>query len=153
MELLADHPQLVAEVGEMRWREWGDEPGREGLSPWVDITAREAGRHAMPVSWVAVDEAGGAVGVVGLGRFDVEERRDRSPWVLGMVVRPAGRRQGVGRLLLDRLAEFAAELGYSQVWVATGGPAVGFYRRCGYEETERLPVSGGDEAVILTRRL
>ena len=36
---------------------------------------------------VASDQSG-ALGAVGLGQFDIEERRDRSPWVLGMIVRP-----------------------------------------------------------------
>lgn len=46
--------------------------------------------------------------------------------MLGMVVRSAGRGQGVGRLLLSRLEQYAAGQGYPRVWVATGDPAVGF---------------------------
>jgi GNAT superfamily N-acetyltransferase len=153
VHVLADRPHLVAAVGEMRWREWGDEPGREELSWWVDITFREAGRQGLPVTWVAVDEAGEAAGAVGLGKFDIAERRDRSPWVLGMVVRRASRGQGVGRLLLSALEQFAAGQGYPRVWVATGDPAVGFYRRCGWEEAERLPYTWGDQITILTRQL
>lgn len=153
VHLLADRPQLVGAVGEMRWREWGDEPGREELTWWVDVTAREAGRLVLPVSWVAIDESGQAAGAVGLGEFDAAERRDRSPWVLGLVVRRVSRGQGAGRLLLSALEQFAVGQGYPQVWVATGGPAVGFYRRCGWEEVERLPYTWGDQMTILTRRL
>jgi hypothetical protein len=36
---------------------------------------------------VASDQSG-ALGAVGLGQFDIEERRDRSPSLLGMIVRP-----------------------------------------------------------------
>jgi len=153
VHLLADRPQLVGAVGEMRWRGWGDEPGRTELSWWLDVTAREAGRQELPVSWVAVDEAGEAAGAVGLGEFDVPERRDRSPWVLGMVVRPARRGQGTGRLLLAALERSAAGRGYPRAWAATGDPAVGFYRRCGWEETERLPPAWGDQLTILTKPL
>jgi GNAT superfamily N-acetyltransferase len=153
VHLLADRPQLVGAVGEMRWREWGDEPGRKELSWWVNLTAREAGRQDLPVTWVAVDEFSKAAGAVGLGEFDVAERGDCSPWVLGMVVHPAIRGKGVGRLLLSRLEQFAAGQGYGQVWVATGDPAAGFYRRCGYVETERLPYTWGDQITILTKRL
>ena len=89
--LLADHPQLIPAVGELRWREWGRPPEPESLDWWVDVTAREAGREALPVTWVAFEAGGRVLGAVGLGEFDVEERRDRSPWVLGMVVDPAQR--------------------------------------------------------------
>ena len=49
----------------------------------------EAGQRGLPVTWVAVGVGGEAAGAVGLGEFDIAERRDRSPWVLGMVVRSA----------------------------------------------------------------
>ena len=151
--MLADRLHLVGAVAEMRWREWGDEPGREELSWWVDVTAAEAGQRGLPVTWVAVDEGGEAAGAVGLGEFDIAERRDRSPWVLGMVVWSASRGRGVGRLLLSRLEQYAAGQGFPRVWVATGDPAVGFYRRCGWAEAERLPPAWGNQLTILTRTL
>jgi len=46
--MLADRLHLVGAVAEMRWREWGDEPGREELSWWVDVTAAEAGQRGLP---------------------------------------------------------------------------------------------------------
>jgi GNAT superfamily N-acetyltransferase len=151
VHLLADYQHLVEAVAEMRWREWGQEPGREDLSWWVDVTASEAGQRGLPVTWVAVDEGGNAAGAVGLGKYDIAERCDRSPWVLGMIVRAASRGLGVGRLLLTSLERYAARQGYAQIWVATGGPAVGFYRRCGWVETERLPPAWADQLTILTR--
>jgi ribosomal protein S18 acetylase RimI-like enzyme len=64
-----------------------------------------------------------------------------------MVVRSANvsRGLGVGRLLLSRLERYGAGQGYPRVWVATGDPAVAFYRRRGWEETERLPPSRGNQ--------
>ena len=35
--LLADQPQLIAVVGELRWREWGHPPEPEALTWWVDV--------------------------------------------------------------------------------------------------------------------
>ena len=67
-----------------------------------------------------------ALGAVGLGEFDLEERRNRSPWVLGMIVRFDQRGAGSGRLLLGRLERWAHQQGYQRVWVATGWAAVGF---------------------------
>src|SRR5262245_3277657 len=68
--LLADHPQLISTVGEIRWKEWGHPPEPENLDWWVDVTGREAGRDQLPVTWVAIDHLGDAVGAVGLGKFD-----------------------------------------------------------------------------------
>ena len=96
VHLLADHPQLIPAVGEMRWKEWGNGPEREDLGWWVGVTAQEAGRDALPVTWVAIDDRGCAVGAVGLAEFDLEERRNRSPWLIGMIVSGPLRGSGIG---------------------------------------------------------
>ncbi|HXW43999.1 MAG TPA: GNAT family N-acetyltransferase [Streptosporangiaceae bacterium] len=142
IRLLADHPALIPAVGLLRWHEWGEgavwdhDPGRAELAWWVGVTARESGRAGLPVTFVAIDGAGAAIGAVGLGEFDPEERRDRSPWVLGMIVQPELQGCGIGRLLLDALGTWAGEHGYQRLWVATGDPAVGFYQACGWILTE-----------------
>ena len=151
--LLADHPELIPAVGELRWREWGHPPEPESLDWWVDVTARESGRAALPVTWVAFDADGRVLGAVGLGEFDVEERRDRSPWVLGMVVDPAQRNRGTGGRLMRALEGWAAGQGYARLWVATGGRAVDFYRKCGWEDVESFVRASGEGMTVLTRAL
>ena len=151
--LLADHPQLIPAVGELRWREWGHPPEPESLDWWVDVTAKEAGSVALPVTWVAFDAGGRVLGAVGLGEFDIEERRDRSPWVLGMIVDPAQRNRGTGGRLMQALEDWAARQGYSRLWVATGGRAVDFYRKCGWEVAESFERASGEATTVLTRSL
>jgi GNAT superfamily N-acetyltransferase len=152
VELLAENPSLISTVGEIRWKEWGHPPEPESLQWWVEVTEREAGRENLPVTWVAIDSLGQAVGAVGLGEFDIEERRDRSPWVLGMIVVPQKRGLGIGSKLMGALEMGARERGYSQVWVATGG-AVGFYQKCGWILTEVMSRSSGETTSILTKLL
>ena len=134
--LLADVPHLVDAVGDMRWREWGDEAGREDLSFWVRVTRQEAGREELPVTFIAVDPEGNALGAVGLGEYDIPEQRGR----------------GVGRHLLEALEAFADGRGYRTIWVATGPRAVGFYERCGWRSTEQLTTTEG-ETTVLAREL
>ena len=153
VQLLADNEQLIAAIGEMCWREWGHPPEPEDPDWWIAVTAREAGRDRLPITWVAIDERGEAIGKVGLGEFDLEERRDRSPWVWGMIVRPNRRGMGVGRLLLAQLAGWAGRHGYKEVWVATGGRAIDFYRQCGWELSETVGRASGEVATVLTKRL
>ena len=139
VHLLADRADLLEAVTDLRWLEWGHAPEPIDRNWWHAATVREAGRSGLPMTWVASDESG-ALGAVGFGRFDIEERRDRSPWLLGMIVRPDRRGSGIGRLLLTHLETWAHRHGYQQFWVATGGAAVGFYQRCGwriYEPVDR----------------
>ena len=150
--LLADHPQLIPAVGQIRWQEWGHPPEPESLDWWVDVTAREAGRTALPVTWVAVDPLGQAVGAVGLAEFDIEERRDHSPWVIGMIVAGQHRGRDIGSKLMGTLEAWAHQHGYRQLWVATG-QAAGFYQKCDWELMEVIDRPFGERASILTKLL
>ena len=140
----------------MRWREWGY--GEDTPERWTEITARESGRDHLPVTLVAMDASGGATGAVALGEADdaltERERSDRSPWLLGLVVRPDCRQQHVGRRLVSALEDLAANHGFPTVWVATGSHAVEFYRRCGWSDHEELTLAkGGWLNYVLAKQL
>jgi GNAT superfamily N-acetyltransferase len=154
IELLADRPDLIASLAEMRWHEWGaDHPGREKLRFWTDVTAQEAGRDTLPVTFVAVGRCGQAVGGVGLAPFDLPQRTDRGPWVVGTIVRADHRGLGIGTALMTHLKRWAIRAGITEAWVATGGPAVDFYLRCGYAVTDVIMNDHGEPTTILTTRL
>jgi GNAT superfamily N-acetyltransferase len=152
VELLADRNDLVEAVTDLRWREWGCAPEPTDRAWWRAATVREAGRDELPVTWVASDTSG-VSGAVGLGEFDIEERHDRSPWLLGMIVRPDRRGTGLGRLLVGELERWASRKGYEQLWVANDGPAVNFYRRCGWQVHEMVARSRRSTVTVLTKRL
>lgn len=141
VDQLAAHPELVEQVGILRWNEWAY--GAKDPAPFIEVSRKEAGDGmSLPMTFVAIDNKQTAVGVVGLGPIDDEvstaERAGRTPWILGMVVAKDARMLGVGRLLLDRLHNAAAGLGHAHTWVATGKEAAGFYQRCGWEPVEHL---------------
>jgi GNAT superfamily N-acetyltransferase len=152
--LLCDYPQLAAAVGEIRWKEWGHPPEPIELGWWIDITRREAGRAQLPVTWVAIDQGGDAVGAVGLAPHDdVVERRHHSPWLVGMIVAPMERNQGIGGRLVATLEGWAKQQGYPQVWVATGGRVVAFYQKCGWHHAEVIAQPSGETIKVLTKVL
>lgn len=136
--LLADQPELIAEVGALRWHASGcvGTPG-----PWIESTASSAGRD-VPFTLVAMDLEGQAVGAVTLGVCDEDlpdaERGGRTPWLVHLVVRRDQRRCGVGRLLTAALEDLAREAGFARVWVAAPDDDLAFYRHCGWHGEERL---------------
>ena len=130
--LLADQPELIAEVGALRWRASG---GAGTPGPWIEATAREAGRERLPVTLVAMDLEGQVIGAVTLSLADdaAETGPELAPWVVRMVVRPGERRCGVGRLMVTALEDLAREHGHDRIWVSAGEDAA-FYRECGWRE-------------------
>jgi GNAT superfamily N-acetyltransferase len=141
IESLADHPELVGQVGLLRWTEWAY--GAQDPALFIEVTVKEGRQEGhLPMTLVAIDLTGRAVGAVGLGPIDdelsVAERAARTPWILGMVVQAECRKLGAGRQLLESLQRVAGSLGHPRTWVATGEEAVGFYQRCGWSAVERL---------------
>jgi GNAT superfamily N-acetyltransferase len=149
--LLADQPELIAEVGVLRWRASGT-GGTPG--PWIESTARDAGRDGLPLTLVAMDLDGQVIGAVTLGVVDdgVVDCRERSPWVVRMVVRPGERRCGVGRLLVTAAEDLARAHGHETVWVAADDPDVDFYRHCGWARTD-ADHERGTTTTVLSKQL
>ena len=116
---LADHPQLVPEVVDIAWREWGGSLARDERARWLREAERDSRLH-LPTSagFVAVD-GDRAVGTVQLHEYEIDAIRDRSPWVCGMLVLPDYRGAGVGSQLLAALERFAAGHGVPRLWVFT----------------------------------
>src|SRR3954452_23885280 len=135
VSLLADFPAWVSAVADMRWRERGHAPEREDPAWWLDVSFREAGRDGLPVTFVAHSATEEVLGAVGLDYYDLDERRESSPWVTGMIVGRDHRRSGVGRTLMQHLERWAAGHGIAEAWVGTD-LARDFYESCGWTPVE-----------------
>jgi GNAT superfamily N-acetyltransferase len=148
--LLADQPELIAEVGILRWRAAGS-AGTPG--PWIEATARDAGHDDLPLTLVAMDLDGRVIGAVTLGPDDdtVDVPADETAlWVVRMVVRPGERMCGVGRLMMNAVEDLAREHGHARLWVAAGDDCADFYRRCGWVDASD---SEGGESRLLSKGL
>ena len=150
--LLADSPASVQPVADMRWLEWGHPPEPEDPAWWLATTVAEAGREQLPVTFVALDADGETLGAVGLDSYDLDERRETTPWVTGLIVRRDCRRMGVGRSLMQHLERWAAEHDVAVAWVGTD-LAADFYVRCGWTVQEIFTTSDDQEMTVLNKHL
>jgi len=149
---LAEHPELVPDVVEIAWREWGGlQAGEHERERWLREAEGDSRLHtATSAAFVALD-GDRAVGVVQLHEFELDDMRDRSPWVCGMVVLPEYRGAGVGRRLLAALERFAAAERVPRLWVFTEHAAA-FYERCGWQRHDAAVQDDGP-GIVLTRVL
>lgn len=151
VDTFADHPDLVSQAVEIAWSEWGAGLTEDDHRRWLR-EAQEDCRSSSRFSagWVALD-GDVPVGVVQLHEFDLEEMRDRSPWVCGMVVRPDYRGRGIGRRLLGALEAFAAAHGVTRLWVFTES-APAFYQQCGWSPYAEAD-NNSEPGTILTKEI
>jgi len=100
----------------------------------------------------AFDDAGRLVGIASIYRED----RAGGPaggWRLrGMATDPAVRGAGYGAAVLDACIDHTAGAGASELWCNARLPAVGFYRRAGFEAgSDEFEVEGMGPHVVMTR--
>jgi GNAT superfamily N-acetyltransferase len=161
IELLADNPHLIPTIGQLRYREWGEASttGFTGIDGWIEITARESGRDELPVTWVAIDKDGEAIGAAGLvPGSDIDDRPELCPSVVGVIVERRRRGTGIGRRLLEAIEHRAHDQGIRQLYVVIEDDAAGFYRKCGWVLFQETMITGPDvnvkeRVIILTRIL
>jgi ribosomal protein S18 acetylase RimI-like enzyme len=119
----------VALITAEAYRHYVPRIGREPSPMLTDYAGAVRDGHA----WVAEDD-GTAVGIV------VVELHPDHLLVENIAVRPAAQGRGVGRRLLARAEELAAELGYDEVRLYTHETMtenIAYYPRRGYTETHR----------------
>lgn len=149
--LLAEVPAAIDQVATMQWKEWGDAPGRDNLSWWIEVNTRNLGWDEPPLAFVAVEDDGVVLGNVTLDTVDRVELSGRGPWVQGMIVREELRGHGVGHALLRSLETWCVRNAIPKLWVCNEGPAVAFYERCGWRRLGRVMLNDGDYVTVLTK--
>ena len=106
-----------------QWRHFvdGDSPERR-----LRLLLARANHRAVPTVFVAVDGTQ-LLGSATLAEFDMETRRDLTPWMVDVFVAPEFRRRGIASALVKRVVREAAELGVGELYLFTTGACA---RRC-----------------------
>lgn len=98
---------------------------------------------------IAADRDGEIVGLVVIGP-------DEEGFVIDNVaVDPASRGTGVGRLLLERAEQAAADAGYDSIYLYTHETMtenIALYTRIGYVEYDRRPVPDDESEIVYMRK-
>ena len=119
IDLLADHPEGLPVLKRLFESEWEPYYGAEGPgNAEADIKA-SANRNKLPLAVVAIVD-GNICGTAALKMESVTTYPDYFPWLAGLLVDPAYRRQGIGENLIGEIENLARKLGYQELYVGTG---------------------------------
>lgn len=139
--LLVDHPEAIEPLVALFEREWADWYNPQGASARTDLSER-ARRNGLPLGIVAMrDEV--VLGTCALTTSSGGLVTERSPWLGGLLVDPAQRRQGVAAALLERARREAGRLGHRRLHALTADAAALFenegWRMIDTIEVDRRP--------------
>lgn len=131
IELLADCAELLPLIARWHWGEWGHHNPQGSYERTLDRLSRRANRDRIPLTYIAL-EGDDPIGTASLVEHDMESRKDLSPWLAGVYVDPAYRRQGVASALVRKVCEAAESLGVQTLYLYTNTAAI-LYQQLGWE--------------------
>ncbi|MBK5374139.1 GNAT family N-acetyltransferase [Pseudomonas sp. TH43] len=134
IEYLCDHPELIEELAELNFKEWGEFRPGDTLEARTERMRAACGKGAIPSVVVAI-EKGTLLGGALLIDSDMKTRPELTPWLAGVYVKTEQRGRGVASQLVKRIVEEAAALGVPQLYLYTDA-AQSLYARLGWEVIE-----------------
>jgi GNAT superfamily N-acetyltransferase len=145
-EYLADHPERVPELAQLHFQQWGYLRPEESLETRTRRLRSYCGHAAIPTVIIALDgeELCGSAMLI---PHEVDDRPDLTPWLDGVFVAPAFRRQGVAFALVERIVAEARSLGIGALYLYTSD-AQSFYSRLGWRVIETRELRGEKVSVM-----
>ena len=134
IDYLGDHKELIPRVADWIYNEWFFlYSGR--TARYIETLVRErVHKRRLPITLVAF-KVGKPVGTVSLKEFEIDDRRDLTPWIASLYVIPGARKHGVGSSLVRAAQDQALHMGFKRLFLFTADPGLAsrFYSRFGWK--------------------
>ena len=135
IKYLADCQQYLPELARLHFEEWGYLSPHETLEARTQRLSGLCGRGDIPTAFVAVTRQE-LVGSAILVAHDMQTRKDLSPWLAAVYVKPVYRRMGIANRLIARVEAEAAPLNVPRLYLYTPSEEA-FYARRGWQTLEQ----------------
>jgi len=112
---LADNAQVIPRLADWYRGEWGPYYGVHGPGHALFDLKSRCNHDRVPIGLVAM-KGQQVQGTVALG---LDEATSLEPLVIGLLVGPEYRRQGVGMLLIESAESLAKQLGFDRIFLST----------------------------------
>lgn len=131
--LLADHAHAIDELANRFETEWAPYYGENGAGDACADLRSRCNRDRLPLGLVAIEDDR----ILGTAALDRDATTGLTPSVVGLLVAPGSRRQGIAAALVETAERLARELGYDELFISTS-ILQSFLRRQGWREKGEL---------------
>lgn len=113
--LLADHIKVLPTLADWYRDEWEPYYGVGGPGDAMSDLESRCNRNELPIGLVAVE----GDHVRGVAALDIDRATSLTPSIVGLLVAPGYRGQGIATQLLESARILAGRLGHSRVYIST----------------------------------
>lgn len=115
---LADHPEHIPDLARLLLDHWRPYNPDQTLEERIAKLHAHLNRDRLPIALAALSGPH-LLGIAALRVHDLDDRPDLTPWLGGVYVKPAFRRQGVGSALTAAVESKAQDLGFREIYLFT----------------------------------
>lgn len=150
IDYLAANPEIIPLLAQWHDQEWGHLTGASTVQLRKARLKHHLQRNAIPTTFVALHHEK-PVGSASLVANDMAIFTEWIPWLANVYVLPEYRRQGIGAMLVQRVAAEALNLGYPRLYLYTPDQ-MHFYETMGWQSAHQRHYRGA-EMTVMTRDL
>jgi len=147
IEYLADRPDLLSELAQLHFSEWGHFRPGQTIDDRIEGLKRCSGKSAIPSAIVATS-GNELIGSAMLVTHDMISRKDLSPWLAGVYVKPFYRKAGVATTLIQRIEQEAASLDVTRLYLYTDKESQ-FYSKRKWHTVETCKYKGLEVTIMV----
>lgn len=151
IEPLDGNETLIHPLGVLHQKVFGHLRPDKPLSYFIDRYQSRLNTEKIPLTLVAKSTEGELLGAASLVEHDMTINTEYSPWLSGVMVKEAYRKQKVGRQLVQTIELYASQLGFEHLYLFTFDRAH-FYQYLGYESLKTDFYLGMD-VVLMAKQL
>ena len=146
IEYLANHQSKLSQLAGWHFNEWGYLKPNETLEERTARLKGCCGQNEIPT--VVIGLLGNSLcGSAMLVANDMESKPELTPWLAGVYIAPEYRCKGYGYALINRIAQEAAALNVSTLYLYTPD-AEEYYQNIGWLVEERCQYRGATVSVM-----
>lgn len=150
IDFLGEHLDVLPELARLHFDEWRHFSPDNTLADRVSKLQELASSSELPFMVVAI-EGKKLVGSAALVYDDMRTRKELSPWLASVFVKPEFRRKGIAAALVRQIEKSAEERGIRKLYLFTEH-ARDLYAKLGWRDMEACEYQGVD-VVIMSKRL
>lgn len=124
-------PDWIPIIAHRHFEYWGPLTGADNIEGYAMFLQQALSSNGMPSVLVA-REGRQLLGSVNLVACDCRIHPELTPWLAQLFVEPEHRGSSVGAALVRAITERAAELGFTRLYLYTGGTLPEYYTRLGW---------------------
>ncbi|GAK55678.1 acetyltransferase, GNAT family [Candidatus Vecturithrix granuli] len=137
---IKDHQETLPVVAQWLFDQWWDLCPGSTVETFKKHLQENCRDNQVPLTLIALLD-GDVVGTASLIEYDMDTRRDLSPWLASVYVIPAQRGKGIGTELVQAIVAKAKEFKIPKLYLFTPDKEH-FYQRLGWQTQEHTEYRG-----------